>query len=563
MNLQPTLQTFSELTAKRLFRIPNYQRPYSWTTKQRGDLFSDIRALALKPGTSHFMATMVGLQRAKTMIVTDEYEKVDVVDGQQRLTTLIILVKAILKALDRSITATDRLAADLQEWLVKQDDLSLVLLQTNHDTSEYFVNYIRHGSLPQTGAAATLAERELERAFIECEKFVSEWAENGKLVELVGLIKNRLTFIFHSLTDESIVYTVFEVLNSRGLTVAWTDRLKSTLLAVAFEFSDGNTAEVVGELQRLWGNIYSKVGLNRDIGKQAVQFAATLQSPIQTSKVLGEEAAVGIIRKIVGKDPAAAIKQTKFLLKVVSAVHSFFDTSDYAKAVMSISQARLLATAIVLRDVGAELEAKLLEEWERVSFRIFGLCRKDGRTKVGAYVRLARDIYEKIEPDAMSSAVRALGETGDVDVEWAIQHLSDSDCYASWDHEVRYLLFRYEEFLAQEAGIELSADQWNRIWTKSPTTSIEHIYPQSKGTETSLSRGIFVHRLGNLMLLPPGLNSKLQDKSPKEKAEAYRSTGLLMASEVVDLIETSGGWNRSKVIEREDRILKWAKAHWR
>jgi hypothetical protein len=57
-------------------------------------------------------------------------------------------------------------------------------------------------------------------------------------------VKNRLTFIFHELDDEATVYTVFEVLNSRGLAVPWFDRLKSLLMGIAFEHGSGNKSEV-------------------------------------------------------------------------------------------------------------------------------------------------------------------------------------------------------------------------------------------------------------------------------------------------------------------------------
>ncbi len=58
--IQPKYQTLNELFSDRVFRIPRYQRFYSWETKQREDLFSDIRELAEKgEDRHHFMATIV------------------------------------------------------------------------------------------------------------------------------------------------------------------------------------------------------------------------------------------------------------------------------------------------------------------------------------------------------------------------------------------------------------------------------------------------------------------------------------------------------------------------
>jgi hypothetical protein len=68
--------------------------------------------------------------------------------------------------------------------------------------------------------------------------------------------------IFHEIEDEALVYTVFEVLNSRGLDVTWFDKLKSLLMAIVFEHGDkGSRAASIAELHNLWREIYSTVGL--------------------------------------------------------------------------------------------------------------------------------------------------------------------------------------------------------------------------------------------------------------------------------------------------------------
>jgi uncharacterized protein with ParB-like and HNH nuclease domain len=98
MRLNPQHLTVSKLMQGRLFRIPDYQRAYSWQKRQRDDLFADIREVH-RSGRDHFMATVVGLARDTRVIDADEFAVVELVDGQQRITTLVILLKAIEKAL--------------------------------------------------------------------------------------------------------------------------------------------------------------------------------------------------------------------------------------------------------------------------------------------------------------------------------------------------------------------------------------------------------------------------------------------------------------------------------
>lgn len=104
---QPKLLKFADLLEKRLFDIPRYQRSYSWRRTEREDMFKDIRKLKEKPGTSHFMATVVGLHHEKVKIGTDEYDVIDIVDGQQRLTTLVILLKVIAEKLAMLLNDAD------------------------------------------------------------------------------------------------------------------------------------------------------------------------------------------------------------------------------------------------------------------------------------------------------------------------------------------------------------------------------------------------------------------------------------------------------------------------
>jgi hypothetical protein len=218
--IQPKFLTLADLLANRLFRIPQYQRSYSWESKHRADMFEDIKILREQPDRRHFMATVVGLNRGRTTIVTDEYSVIEVVDGQQRLTTLVILLKAIQIALSRNPTDHVKLAGELQDILIKQDELSLILLQMNHDPNGYFADYLRSGTTCKPDEAVTLADRALLNGIRDCQLFVQGWSD---LIQLTSIVKNRLTFIFHEIDDEATVYSVFEVLNSRGLSVPWLD----------------------------------------------------------------------------------------------------------------------------------------------------------------------------------------------------------------------------------------------------------------------------------------------------------------------------------------------------
>lgn len=555
LTIQPQYLSLNELLKNRLFRIPEYQRAYSWGSMQRKDLFEDIRKVYKKGSdAAHFLAAVVCLRTDKQLIGTDEYYMLDVVDGQQRLTTLIILLKATAMQLSGQVEAEQKLKAQIEELLVKQDSDELLLLQTNHDTSHYFSRYIRSGQSESPDAAKTIADRQILNAIEECKAFVAGWKnDKGGLTNFATILKNRLFFLLHEIDREETVYTVFEVLNSRGMEVSWFDRLKSILMGIAYELDGANNERLIKDLHIIWRDIYSVIGLRKGLSSEALRFAATLHTNEMPNRPLGEKDAVELLRS--GLDSPKSVRSSaSWLLEVTTACNKLAGNSRI-NAVTRISQARLLAISILLRnDLSEENRSKLLSCWERVSFRIYGMLGNDARYRVGDFVRLAwRVTNSKLSPDDIESELKAIG--ADFKIEDAIKALEGTNCYEGWETELRYFMFRYEEHLAESQNLNFKNQQWEKIWNVSASKSIEHIQPQSKA-----SKGL-KHRLGNLVLLPPGLNSKLKDLDPKDKVDAYRKSGLLISSDVADAIEAHG-WSNKSAKEREEKLLQWAENEW-
>jgi hypothetical protein len=214
----------------------------------------------------------------------------------------------------------------------------------------------------------------------------------------------------------------------------------------------------------------------------------------------------------------------------------------------------LVAVAVHLRRDLKEAEKKrILRRWENVAFRMFGLAGLDARYAVGDYIRLAWSIInEKLSPDSILEKLSEIGK--DYPIDKAINNLRGADCYNGWQEELRYFMFRYEEHLASEAGQNFDNEQWTRIWLSNASDSIEHILPQSSNNDK-------INWIGNLVLLPPKLNSKLRADAPSKKAVEYRKTGLLIAIKAADQVDESR-WGPGQIKIREDELLEWAKAEW-
>jgi uncharacterized protein with ParB-like and HNH nuclease domain len=567
MKLAPNYLVLEELLERRLFRIPEYQRAYSWGSKQRQDLFNDITKILQYPhDRHHFMATVVCLNmNKKEEIGADEFTTVNIVDGQQRLTTLIILLKAISKQLDAKKQQERDLKKKMNDLLVKGDK-RLIILQTNHDSYRIFTDYLKEGTIPEKEKIHTQADLNLVTAFTEGEAFVKDWLDKKRsLIELLRILKNRLGFIFYVLDDEGSVYTVFEVLNSRGLEVDWLDKSKSMLMGIAFEKFKGRAAlEHHQELHKTWGSIYRLLGTKQILVEEILRFAATLKHDKELSKTLSSEEAFDFFRSYCTEKPTRILEVGKLLHDVTDQLTRLSSNSRIS-AITDISHARLLAVAILLSSKTSKKELKdILDLWERITFKIFGLYRKDARTSVGEYVRTACKVYKN-----QLSVKEIIHELNNIQTDYpinkAIQDMKNSNCYDGWADDLRYFLYRYEEYLCKKQGSEISYEMWEQIWSKSAATTIEHIHPQapSKNWVGKMGRGRNqlkknVNRIGNLILLPPHINSQAGQKAFAVKKKIYKSNYLRMHDEVIRCRD----WDKEHINKREKVLLDWARETW-
>lgn len=361
--------------------------------------------------------------------------------------------------------------------------------------------------------------------------------------------------IYHELSNEAMVYRVFEVLNSRGLDVKWIDKLKSQLMALIFEHvEEGTRAEAVREMQVIWQDIYRTLGLRGDLGDEALRFSGSLALGARPNRIISQEDAAAELARTAGTKLKSIVAIGEHLKEVVVAVHEL-DADVRLRAVTRIVHARFVATAILLRKFDQAARAKLLAKWERVTFRIFGLGGADTRNKVGDYVRLGYEIFkDELKVDGILARLDELGSDYEIKEILSAPEFW-SDCYDGWTEELRYLLFRYDEYLSKTAGERLNISQWNKVWAEEPARSIEHIKPQSSGAE-------YIHNIGNLTMLPPNVNSSLKDKSPKEKAATYKSCGLKATAAVGDLIESEIKWGKQAVMDRAAEIEAFVLEEW-
>jgi len=570
--IQPEFKSLITILNDKIFRIPEYQRHYSWQSKQRNDLFEDIQKLETAKqkydDRIHFMATIVCLKtKDKQKVGSNTFYIHDIVDGQQRITTLVVLLKTLSIKLSENKQADE--AKELDKLLAK-DAGSLIILQNNHDNRSILRNYLIDGKSPKSSDIETKADNCLAEAIKDCQEFVNSCSNT---IDLLELIKNHLFFVFQSLEDEGSVYTIFEVLNSRGLDVDWLDKCKNLLMGLLYEYAeDSDSQDFIQHLKELhsyWSEIYKEIGLQNIPGHEIIRFAATLKTKDNGRKLISAEDAINFFKEDCTKPQLDALKikriieNTLWIKKVTSCLTNLYAEKEKS-AITDISQVRLLAIAIKLKELSEGDEERLLDQWERTSFKIYGLSKKDSRYNLGDYVQVAKEIQKVVKPDIvkLQKSIAKIGSN--FDIEELAKQLTTSDSYNDWQKELRYFFFEYEKHLSGLNRSQINKIVWSSIWKSNPNTTIEHILPKDKSNIawnnfTSDEHEEYLHTIGNLCLLSPNLNSEASNKSFENKKEIYDRVSLISLQQVKKYTT----WTKTSIKKRSADLISFAKNRWK
>ena len=266
-NFNTRNDTYRKLMGNGLsYRVPRFQRDYSWGEEEWDDLWQDILGTVKPAGEpAHYMGYLV--------LRTSDDRIFDVIDGQQRLTTLSIIVLAALKnspTLDRrgeDVEDTQkRLEGLRQAYVGYLDPVTLVprsKLTLNRNNDTYYQTYLvpLAAQLPQRGFKAS--EHSLRKAFEWFDRRIRDHivgsADPGmEVAQLIDLMSDRLFFTVITVDDELNAYKVFETLNARGVRLSATDLLKNYLFSVLHR--EGQHEHELKTLDDRWEQIVGRLG---------------------------------------------------------------------------------------------------------------------------------------------------------------------------------------------------------------------------------------------------------------------------------------------------------------
>lgn len=237
--LNPQEQSFKQLISQdKEYRIPKYQRNYSWTKENWADLWDDIIDLEDSEDKSHYMGPVV-------LKETENLREVDIIDGQQRFCSLTIMILATINILEEWANLNidpennREYVKELKEiYIGKEGKLTpkRKLYLNKYDDSFFATKLIEPYKEEPDSKQLSPSHNQLKECFKFFKKQLELKFQNKDGENLVDFIHNKvmnnLSFIVIYVTSSDNAYTIFETLNARGLELSNTDLLKNYLFSL-------------------------------------------------------------------------------------------------------------------------------------------------------------------------------------------------------------------------------------------------------------------------------------------------------------------------------------------
>lgn len=559
-NFNTSNQTFRKLMGNGVvYSVPMFQRDYSWTDQEWEDLWQDIVAMLEPDGEQgHYMGYLV--------LQSSDERHFNIIDGQQRMTTLSLLVLALLHELHRlvdlKIDAEDnkRREEELRKTYIGYLDPVTLLptskLKLNRHNDKFYQTYlVPLEPLPKRNLKAS--EHLLRKGF--------EWFENkvhdrfsgvqsgADIARLVDSVADRLFFTVISVTDELNAFKVFETLNARGVRLSSTDLLKNFLFSVVH--GDGGHEHEIRTLEERWEAVVGKLG--SESVPDFLRVFWNSQNPLTRHSELFKTIRASIISKAnVFSLLRDMDRDADIYAALGDANDSLWDKDQrkhIAELVMfNIRQPHALLLA-AYRTLNSTEFTRVLRACSIVSFRYNIIGNQPTNEQEHVYNAIAVKIARNAFINA-ADILRALRPIYPTDEQFRGAFSEKQIGTTSRNRRVmRYILFEIECHVSNRE-FDYTSDKY----------TIEHLLPEHPGegwstfTDEQVDRSVY--RIGNMTLLEATPNREIGNKSYEEKRKAFEVSGFeitkRLASEHLE-------WTPERIASRQQWLANQATAIWR
>ncbi|MDU9793570.1 DUF262 domain-containing protein [Helicobacter pylori] len=575
---------------KGVFEIPSYQRGYAWQERQLKDFWNDLEHVSKLGDKFHYMHSLT-LRESENELESSAFE---IIDGQQRLATSLILLGLLAK-------------------IIQNKDPKYFLINL-----EPILSYKYYG-LNEAFRAITEEEKDLKafqtsfyaKNLIDAYAFFKEKISDtpvGTLEKMFDALIKKMLFSVVGLNDNRIdPFSSFETINNRGKDLSTLELLKNRLHFVAHKICDGKKLEKLQqEINNTYTLIYHDLRHFKDDHLEGFlkHFVAYYYGEKGDFKKRLLEMEFNAHKRYTDNtnfdDEYEKIDDLLFYLSYSSKVWYFLHTLDEKSITLIVDDNKklemeitpkmrgllekmrrlnalsdnaflpLLLSLLTIQRAGRsaneqpyttqELEG-LLEYLERFGFLIYGVAGKN--TAKNEWIELAFEAFRAFRYGEENIVIEKLptleksffkGEHSGLKLLENNINFNNAKKWYEWKNALNYLLYEYE--LHHNPETTLNFD--------SSIESIEHILPQKPDQGYSAKEKNWaknpniVHALGNLLLIPKNANSSLSNKPFNEKRKEY-----LKGSYSEKEVAKNASFGVVQIKERSEKLLDFLIAHYR
>ena len=544
----------------RSYRVPPYQRDYSWSEEQWEDLWNDIADLRCRPEDHHYLGALVVEGKSDREFL--------VIDGQQRLATLSLLALAVIARLHAmaesgidSDANRERGREIRNRFVGEKDPASLIessRLYLNETDNAFYQDYLVQLRAPRNPRGLPQSNRRLWDCLRYFEKqldSLEELRENGLAVAslLSETAARQLIFILITVDDELNAYTVFETLNARTLELTTTDLLKNHL------FSRIGVPADLEALQRRWRSLVATVDQQRF--PEFLRYHLLCELPRVPGRRLFK---LVRDRTRTAQDAFKLIDDLEDRAELFAALsdpnHGYWMERRGAKEhIRDLNLFRVRQETPLLFTAWESFSpddfVRMLKLVSVISFRYTVVCGLNPNALESVYHRAAKAVMDgdARTPAAAFDRLKPIY----VDDERTRQNFALLVVNTRGQRKklARYILARLEQDAAGRAfDPETDPGSIEHVLPESPSDAWEGAFPTERW-ETS------VYRLGNLTFLEPAANRDVGNSTYADKVDAYRGSRYALTRQLAEMAPER--WTPELVDERQRRLAERAAHLWR
>lgn len=583
-----------DLFAGSLFLVPNYQRAYAWEQKHWDDLWEDIRE-GMRTGTTHFLGTVVLMAKEESRRDAEgrPLRTFDVVDGQQRMTTLCLLLLAVF---DHVRKANEGISRGIWRDFVEHED-GLHKLRLGGLNSQYFDSLVAAiGSSKHLPDANRLTDKRLRDAVRRLRDLIEGWLEtegvSANIVDLASYLRERLQVLQFVTDSQSLAIKIFQTVNDRGKELSLLDKSKSFLMFYLTRYLQKDT-DALRTVESAFSRVFDNYDAIRDYAtKYGIKYLIHPQFRFNEDEFLRYAYHYGcndlLSRFSLQSGYEYWITPERIFNDFIKGgCHHLRDRPEQLQAfILAWCEDLLNASAALLR---------LLEgiAWSKMHKRLFQFQGPSASVYPLLVAAESRGILDEQMLQAISILDLRVYQVGGTEPKADLYRSAVASIKTGKRDDILTTIIRYcQEFGSdQKLNGMLQAPVFKRGFAKYVLWSfaverdrevtdldyelfsdcqVEHILPQEPSTFDVTTFGfssaedyeLTKHGFGNLTPLEARLNQRAQHVPPADKTSIYAESRLA-ENRVLGTRIREAGFRREQQVQRAADIVQFFKTKWR